>query len=188
MSDDLAKAEKYYRIGREPIDTTIENELIGSSMIVHGGRAINAQLPDWLDKATEDWDVLSQTPEKTAEELEKLLDKRYGGDFFKVIPAKHEGTFRIVNNVTLKGVADISLLEKKIDYVTEDGINYATLEHHAKRIKVTLADPTKKFRWKKDRETLQRIRIYQRLRPKKKKEATLSLQVTGVEFRGFSDR
>ena len=165
---DLDKAEKYYRVGRGPIDRIVEDELVSSDMIVHGGRAMNAQLPDWLDKATEDWDLLSTTPKQTAKRLEKLLDEHYSGDFFKVTPARHEGTFRILNNVTLKGVADISLLEKKIDYVTKDSIKYATLEHHVERIKATLADPTKKFRWKKDKETLQRIRIYQRLRPKKK--------------------
>jgi len=163
---DLDKAEKYYRIGRGPIDTAIENELTNSKLIVHGGRAINAQLPDWLDKATEDWDLFSTAPRETAEKLEKLLDEHYGGDFFGVIPAKHEGTFRIMNNITLKGVADITIPEKKIDYITEDGVNYATLEHHVERIKKTLADPTKKFRWKKDKETLQRIRVFKRLKKK----------------------
>ena len=167
--DDLEKAEKYYRIGREPIDEMMKSELEGSDLIVHGGRALNAQLPEWLDKATEDWDLISMVPEQTAKELEKLFDEHYGGDFFKVIPAKHEGTFRIMNNITLKGVADISFPEKKIDYITEDDINYATLEHHIERIKITLADPTRKFRWKKDEETLQRIRIYKRLQAKRHK-------------------
>ena len=57
--NDLNRAERYYRTGREPIDATIEDVLVNSDLIVHGGRAINTQLPDWLDKATEDWDVLS---------------------------------------------------------------------------------------------------------------------------------
>ena len=178
--NDLDKAEKYYRIGRSPIDTTIESKLVSSDLIVHGGRAINVQLPNWLDKATEDWDLFSSTPRETAEKLEKLLDEHYGGDFFRIIPAKHEGTFRIVNNVTLKGVADITLPKKKIDYITEDGINYATLEHHVERIKKTLTDPTKKFRWKKDKETLQRIRVFKRL----KKKATAP--IVG-EFRAIRD-
>jgi len=167
--NDLSKAEKYYREGRGPVDEIVEGELEDSNMIVHGGRAINAQLPDWLDSATEDWDLFSDDPKQTAKKLEKLLDKHYGGDFFKVIPAKHEGTFRIMNNVTLKGVADISLPERKIDYVTEDGVNYATLEHHVERIRITLTDPAKKFRWKKDRETLQRIEVFKRLQARRRR-------------------
>ena len=169
MANKIDKAEHYYRQGRELIDTVIESELVDSNLIVHGNRAINVYLPEWLDKHTEDWDLFSMTPEQTAKELEKLLDEHYGGDFFRVTPAKHEGTFRIVNNVTLKGVADITLPKRRIDYITKDDINYATLEHHVERIKAMLADPTRGFRRKKDLETLQRIKIFKRLQARRRK-------------------
>jgi hypothetical protein len=50
-----------------------------------------------LDKDTKDWDIVASTTDsKTlAEKLERMLDKHYGGDFFGVEPAIHEGTFRI---------------------------------------------------------------------------------------------
>lgn len=158
---DIETARSYYEKGPVPADSLIEHKLIkGSPLIIHGNRAINAYLPAWLDKATEDWDIFSETPKETAIKLEKLLDNQYGGDYFTVEPAKHEGTFRVVNKVTLRAVADITIPDRKINYTTIDGVNYATLEHHAEQIKKTLLDPDSKYRWNKDTETLQRINIH----------------------------
>lgn len=168
----LSKAEKYYRTGKGPANRLIKSKLRHSDLVVHGGKAINAQLPSWLSKATEDWDILSVNPEETARKLEGLLDERYGGDYFEVIPAKHEGTFRIINKVTRREVADITLPERRIGYRTINGINYATLEYHVKRIKEILRDPEVKFRHAKDRETLQRIKIHRRKYPRRVEAAS----------------
>lgn len=184
--NNLERARKYYEIGKVPTDKVILKKLRDSGLIVYGAQAINAHLPDWLDKATEDWDIFSVNPEETAKKLEELLDKRYGGDYFEVKPAKHEGTFKVMNKVTLREAADISLPDKKIDYVTLDGINYTTLEFQVESIKKVLADPEAQYRHAKDTEVLQRIRVYRRLKPKKRKGPRIVHPIT-TGFKGFRD-
>ncbi len=194
MEVELAKAEKYYRAGKGPANEVILKQLRDSGLIVYGAQAINQHLPDWLDKETTDWDIFSLTPEKTAKKLEKVLDKKYGGDYFLVKPAKHPGTYKVMNVVTNVEIADISIPERTVSYKTLDGVNYTTLEHQIGDIKKALADPAAKFRWAKDAEKLIRIRIYRRLHPKKNKVRRLKVEpkpkpaiiipITS-EFKGF---
>lgn len=166
----LKKAEKFYKLSPQTTDKAILARLkANDKLIVHGGRAINAYLPDWLDKATEDWDIFSVTPRITAKKLEEVLEKKYKGNYFTVKPAKHKGTFRVKSIVTKRTVADITLPEREIEYKEVDGVNYATLDYHVKQIKRTSAVPEYSFRHSKDKETLQRIRIYKRLHPRKSK-------------------
>ncbi len=194
---ELNKAQRYYLLGGDPADEALLKALHNSGLIVYGAQAINAHLPEWLDKATEDWDIFSMTPEKTAKKLEKLLDKQYGGDFFKVEPAKHKGTLRIKNIITQRVVADITLPERTIDYKTIDNVNYATLEFQVESIKQVLANPAFWYRHARDTEALQRIQIYKRLHPLRKgRVRRLRTKLKAVppivipitsEFRGIKD-
>jgi len=161
---DLEKAEQFYRQDTAPAHNAIREFIKDSPMIVHGGRAINAQLPDWLDRETKDWDIFTKSDaESRALELEGKLDKRYGGDFFSVEPAVHPDTFRVRMKVTGDVIADITLKEKRVAFRNIEGINYATLGYHERRIRQTLVDPEKAFRHRKDSETLQRIKIFKRV-------------------------
>lgn len=178
---DLDKAERYYKMGNRPAHEVIMRELRDSGLVVYGAQAVNAHLPDWLDKATEDWDIFSTSPEETAKRLEELLDKRYGGDYFKVTPARHTGTFKVRSTITRREIADVTLPERKIDYKTIDGINYATLEYHVEQIKRILKDPKNKYRWPRDTETLQRIRVHRRATSR-----AGVIQMT-TNFRGFKE-
>ena len=175
----IKQAEEFYRIGSKPIDNTILAELKANpDLIVHGGKAINALLPKWLDKATMDWDIFSSTPRATARKIEQLLDEQYNGNYFTVKPAKHEGTFRIISRVTERVVADITLPEREITYRNIKGVNYATLDYHVEQIKRVLADPAIAFRHTKDKETLQRIRIFRQVYPQTRKRAIKVRKVT----------
>jgi len=166
----LKKAEKFYKLSPKTTDKVILARLKeNNKLVVHGGKAINAYLPNWLDKATEDWDIFSETPRATAKKLEEVLEKKYGGNYFTVKPAKHEGTFRIRAIVTKRVVADITLPVREIEYREVDGVNYATLDYHVKQIKRTLAIPEYSFRHGKDKETLQRIKIYKKQHPRRVK-------------------
>lgn len=138
--------------------------------IVYGARSVNVRLPDFLQKYTEDWDIYSKNAEQTAKEIEKDLDKYFGGNYFEVKPAKHEGTFKVISRVTERGVADITLPEKVIKYDTIRGIKYATLDEQVINIKKTLADPASQFRHRKDRETLQRIKLSKKIKKTKKRK------------------
>ncbi len=158
----LERARIYYLKSPELTDEVIKR-FLGSNKatILHGSKAINAFLPDYLDKPTEDWDVIVfDNPKAVAEQLEHLLDTRYEGNYFKVIPSRHIGTYRIISIVTQRPLADITISEGPVLTEVLDGINVATLDHHVRRIIETLADPEKKFRHRKDAETLQRINIY----------------------------
>ncbi len=171
MTDNLKEAAKYYSKGEEPANKALKTFLEDSPLIVHGGQALNAQLPSWLDKETKDWDIFApKNAEKQAKELEKKLDKRYGADYFAVKTGKHPGTFRVYNKITGEVIADITLAEKTVEFKKIKDINYATLDYHEDHILDTLDDPTASFRHDKDRETLQRIQIHKRgMKPRKSK-------------------
>jgi hypothetical protein len=159
----LKDAEKFYKKGLRPAHKVIKKYLKRKKGIVHGSRAINAYLPSYLDKPlTEwsDWDIFAENPRKVAKEIEKRFDKRYGGNYFVVKPGKHKGTYKIICRVTGKEIADVTVPDREIPHRRIRGINYATLDYHVKKIKEILANPEAKYRWKKDKETLQRIKIF----------------------------
>lgn len=138
--------------------------------IVYGARAINAHLPKWLEKPTTDWDILTtKDAEKMARALEKKLDRRYGGDFFIVEPAQHPGTFKVKSRVTGQGVADITLKDEEVTFLTKEGINYTTLDYQEGVATEILDDPTQKFRHHKDQDTLRRIEVHRSTRPQKRR-------------------
>ena len=181
MTTNLKKAERFYKLSPETTDKVIKGRLKkDGTLVVHGGRALNAYLPAWLDKATEDWDIFSATPRATAKKLEEVLEKKYGGNYFTVKPAKHKGTFRIQSMVTKRVVADITLPEREIEYKEIEGINYATLDYHARQIKRTLATPEYSFRHPRDKETLQRIKIYRKRHPGRAKDTRIMAKVGTV--------
>lgn len=182
--ESLKKAETYYRKGEELANKAVLSFLRDSPLIVHGGQAINAYLPPWLDKETQDWDIFAPgNAKKQAEELEKKLDKRYGGDYFGTEPALHPGTFRIRNKVTGDVIADITLKEGEIEFKKIKGINYATLDYHEEHILGMLDNPETAFRHKKDSETLQRIKIFKKAkkrRARKQRQDNDYLSLSGI--------
>lgn len=154
----------YLRTGEK--DRLVRQLLYGdTSRVVYGGKSVNALLPEYLQGTTRDWDIYSHDAEETANMLEKSLDEEFGGDYFEVKPAKHEGTFRVVSKVTGNVVADISFPSKTISYHIIDGISYATLDEQVTNIQRMLTEPESTFRKPKDVETLQRIRLFRTLYP-----------------------
>lgn len=173
----LKEAEKYYKKDKQGklSDKVIVKEIKDTDAIVYGARSVNAILPSYLRKHTDDWDIyVDDEPKEVAQKMEKALDKRYGGNFFKVEPAKHENTYKIRSKVTNRGIADITLKENPVDKRTIGGINYAVLDYQVDRIKKTLSNEENQFRHKKDRETLQRIKIYKKKKGTKKSIPSLS--------------
>jgi len=159
-----AKLESYYKREPEATEKAILAFLRDSRnphMVVYGAKALNAHLPDWLDKETKDWDIFTAgSAEEMAGQLERKLDKRYGGDFFSVEPALHPGTFRIRSKVTGAIAADVSLKDKEVEFKRIEGINYATLDWLENEATRLVNDPETAFRRSKDRDTLQRIRVF----------------------------
>jgi hypothetical protein len=168
----LEKAERYYKDKNkeDKIKKVILDNAKKKGHILHGQRALNSFFPPHLDRRTDDWDLFSDAPLRTAQKVEKRLDKRFGGDFFRVEKAKNPTTYKVRSNVTEKTVADYTDPQEDIPFVTRNGVRHATISHHKERIRETLADKQKEFRHKKDRETLQRIKIFEKTRKQKRKQ------------------
>ena len=131
--------------------------------IIYGARALNKRFPSFLDVPTQDYDIYTPHPKRDAREVEKALDKEFGGDFFYVTKAQCPRTWRVRSHVNDEVYADYTKPEEKIPYDTIGGRNYVTLKHTKKHIERTLNDPSSEFRHAKDRDALNRIKIYEKI-------------------------
>ena len=131
--------------------------------IIYGARALNKQLPSWLDKPTMDFDIFSATPKVDAMETEKALDKEFGGDFFFVEPA-----LQLKSHVNKEGYADYTKPDTKIPHRKIGKHKYVKLDYVKQHIKKTLKDKEAAYRHDKDRDALNRIKVYETLRKGKK--------------------
>lgn len=164
MTDEvsLAKAKQFYMKGKEPAERVIWQFLKDHKLILHGQTAINYQLPQWLRKVTQDYDIFSPNSEETAKRLEKALNEKYKGDYFAVEPAIHLGTQRVRSKITKMVIADITMTpDKGVEIKRVNGVNLASLEYFKKHIKETLKDKNNEFRHAKDKEVLQRIKVFE---------------------------
>ena len=161
---DIKKVKQYYKKHRSTdgklSDKVIIHILTSDDDIVHGAQSINKQLPKYLQRHTEDWDIYTDDkPEVIAKKIERELDKKYGGNYFIVEPAKHEGTYKVKSKVTGDTMADVTFIEDEVTYKKIGKVNYTTLDFEVKKIKDSLASEQHKFRHIKDLNALQRIRI-----------------------------
>ncbi len=167
MTLTLGQKENFYR-NKGKIKRIILDNAENKGHIVHGARALNKIFPPFLDTQTDDWDLFSSTPKETAIKVEKKLDKKFGGDFFRTQQGRSPTTHKIKSNVTGKTVADYTIPDRKIPFDKIDGVNYANTEHFKRRIKDNLVDPKKEFRRDKDLDQLNRIKIFEKLKKKPK--------------------
>lgn len=166
------QALKYYK-NKKKAEQIILRNAKRKGHVIYGARAVNKQLPKHLQKTTEDYDIFSTTPKRTARKVERKIDKTYGFNIMKTEPALHEGTHKVINRVTNRGLADYSKTPKKIRTITRKKIKYAHLSHQQKQIIKSLADKESKFRHKKDLETRQRINLAKIKLKKKRKKPTM---------------
>lgn len=136
--------------------------------IIYGARAHNKQLPKKLRVQTEDYDIFTNNPKKEAKELERALDKKFNGNYFEVKAAIHPGTYKVKSRINGVGYADYTKPTEKIPFRKIGGKKYIKLSYVKKHIKKTLKDPTASFRHDKDRDTLNRIKLSETKKPKKR--------------------
>jgi hypothetical protein len=161
---------KFYK-NRSKIKKVVVGHVKKKGYTIFGGRSLNAHFPSFLDRPTQDYDILippGRKPKKVAGRIEKKLDKKFGGDFFFTEPAKHPGTFKVKQRLGKEGVVDVSASEKKIDSKKIGGVQYSTLALEKRNINRSLNDPESKFRHDKDRERLGRIKIFEQLKSTRK--------------------
>ena len=153
--------ERYYK-NPELAKQLILMDAAKDKHTIYGAQAINAQVPGHLRKHTEDFDIKVKNPKKEARQMEKKLDKAYGGNFFRVQKARYPKTWKVKSNVTNRTVVDYTKQIKKIKSREVYGNRYEDLDSIKKQIKKTLKMEAAKFRKDKDMEALQRIRLSQR--------------------------
>jgi len=159
MANNLRKKDNYYK-KKALISPIINTFLKKSKGILYGSTAVNFYTPPHLDAVAGDYDVYSQTPKKSARKLERKLDKKFKGNYFKVERAKYPRTWKVRSNVTKKAIVP----ETKIPHnITKSGIRYAKLSYLKKKYQAILKDKEEEYRWDKTKEALQRIKIYERL-------------------------
>jgi len=161
----LKKVEHFHRHKRKIPGTILST--VDDREIIYGAQALNIRFPSWLDRPTQDYDIYSTKPKKDAHQAERALDRRFGGDFFFVEKALYPHTWRVKSHVNRETYADYTKRKKKIPHDKIRGKKYVKLSHVKKDIKKTLKDPEAAYRHDKDKDALNRIRIYERLKEKK---------------------
>lgn len=141
-------------------------ENVGEDEIIYGASAINKYLPLKLRIYTEDYDIFAINPYAEARQVERALDKYFGGNYFQVKPAEHKGTFRVVSKIDGKVYADYTLTPKKIPYKIINGKRYITLDYAKKDKLRMLRNPKAKFRRSKDKDSLNRMNLAKSFKPK----------------------
>lgn len=165
----LSRKQKisFYRNKRKIAEVIIDH-VKKKKHILFGARSLNAHFPRFLDKPTVDYDILVErgNPKKVATRLEKKLDKKLGGNFFIVEKAKHPGTYKVKRVLGKEGIIDVSKAKEKVPTDKIGGVRYSKLSFEKDKVKQSLSDPESKFRHDKDRERLERIRIFESLKKK----------------------
>lgn len=163
----LQQKERFFR-NQKKVGKVIINHVKKKGLILFGQKATNRQLPKDLRKDTQDYDIFSQTPEKSAKRIERKLDRKLKGNFFLVRKAKHGGTYKIISRVGDRGVVDVGKPDRKVPIIKRKGIKLATLKFQKEQIRKSLADKESKFRHAKDREVRSRIKIAEQRKKIKK--------------------
>lgn len=164
----LEEKERFFK-NKEKVGKVIISHVKKRGLILFGQKATNRQLPSDLRKDTEDYDVFSPTPKKSAERIERKLDRKLKGNFFLVREAKHGGTYKVISKIGDKGVVDVGKPDRKVPTIKKKGVNLATLKFQKEQIKKSLADKESKFRHAKDREVRARIKIAEQRKKRKPK-------------------
>ena len=160
MSIDLVKVRRVLQ-NKRLVEQIILARAAEKDEVIYGARAINAQVPDYLEKHTEDYDVYSKYPSKAAKGTAKELNDRFGDKIFYAKKGKNETTWKVKSKIDKSTVVDYTRPTKTIPTVNKMGVRYASIEHLKKKIKSQIRSPDKKFRRLKDKSALTRINAFE---------------------------
>ena len=127
--------------------------------VIQGERSVEIQVADKHKKQppTQDYDAYSPKPKQSAEETEEELDREFGGDYFRVEPAKHRGTYKVVSNVDDDGWADYTKPSEPVPKIKIGQTNYTTLQFELKKAIRTLKNKKYAYRHEKEKNKIKRI-------------------------------
>jgi hypothetical protein len=134
--------------------------------VVHGCRAINAQIAKDLRRATKDWDMWADDPNRSSLETEKHLDSICGCNAFyrETQPLSCEPGFahRIKTTHGSEEIADFVKTPYDGSYVVIGGIRYESLAYAKRKLQGLLQCSNARHRWEKTKRDLARIEEYER--------------------------
>lgn len=161
----MGEQEEVYALlfGQQRIKKEVLEQTKKRKNVIYGARSVNRQISGFLNKPTKDYDIYSTMPKKDAKNLEHRLDKRFHHNLFMTRPAQHPGTTKVVTIKTHVGIADYTQKPKGLKTKTLGGVMYSRLSHEQKNRLKSLSEKESAFRHKKDKESLDRIRIQRRL-------------------------
>lgn len=162
--------KNFFDRNRGVIERVIRNRLARTKRVIHGARAQNAQLPRFLErKPTIDFDVFARNPALAAHGMERVLDKKFRGDFFGVRKGRTERlkVRKVFSKDTGETFVDFSVPDRRVPTKVIRGKRFATLKDQFEKAKSNLKDSSKVFRADKDRSLIRRVRDFQRLRGRK---------------------
>lgn len=152
-------------------DRTILRQAKKNKSIVYGARALKANM-GFLGRPTQDYDVFSKTPKKSARQLQRSLDKQAGGDYHysqrskyhpKTVKVNHIGKDGIKGTKDDVGIADYSPIPRPRPKTNRvEGIHYVKLSETKKDKLKSLRDPKYQFRHNKDKNDLHRINTFKK--------------------------
>jgi hypothetical protein len=151
---------------REIEDQKILSELKRHHGVLYGAQSLNRNVSGFIKRPTQDYDIMINNPQAHARHLERSLDRRMGGDFYKVKPAMHKGTFKVCTKTGKERcIADFSSPADFKDLATteREGIKMSSLKFEKSRRKKILKDKEYKFRWNKAKRDLEMIKYQEEI-------------------------
>jgi glutamate synthase domain-containing protein 2 len=142
------------------IRALVLNKAQSKGQIVYGARAINQQVPDYLKKKTEDYDILTKKPKKSAQELANEI-RKITSKQVSVEPAKHKGTYKV--KINGESVVDYTQIKRTPKTKFSWGNKYYDIKSIKQNIAKRVKDPTKEFRKEKDLDAFRRIKLSEEL-------------------------
>ena len=150
----------------------ILNQAKRNNEIVYGAQSVKKQL-GVLARSTFDYDIYSRNPKRSAVMLTRTLNRASKSKDYYNKPAlyprtkkvMHVGVDRVRGTRDDLGIVDYTVT-KPVKTVKINGIKYSKLSETVKDKRKSLGDLMFKFRHRKDKEDLQRIKIAQMLRRK----------------------
>lgn len=149
------------------VKNALLNQTKQEGNIIYGAQSIRKQI-GIFGRGTFDYDILAKKPKQSAYKTEKAFDKITGGDNYYVKPAKHSGTWKVMNKGwdTRKGtkddigIIDYTEMSKPIPkFKVINGVRYRVISEEKKAKLKALRDKAYAFRHKKDREDYDRIKL-----------------------------
>lgn len=151
---------------KKKVQKAIPKYIKEKSEVIHGCRAINAQVSKDLRRATKDWDLWGNDPARNSRDMEKHLDSIVGCNAFyrDTQPLTMEPGFahRIKAYSGNEEIVDYIATPYDGDFVIIGGIRYESLAYAKKKLQAILQHPSARHRWAKTKGDLQRIEEYER--------------------------